>query len=125
MIAFLIVILIVSAIFLIVVILMQQGKGQEMGAVFGGSSQTIFGASGAGNFLTKTTAILAVIFLGSAFLISYISAKQSNPLAIKSYIKKAAPKTAAKLPATKPLSTKTLSTKKSSPAKANNNQLKK
>ncbi|MHB8282073.1 MAG: preprotein translocase subunit SecG [bacterium] len=88
MIAFLTVVLIVSAIFLIIVILMQQGKGQEMGAVFGGSSQTVFGASGAGNFLTKTTAILAAIFLGSAFLISYISAKQVSPIAIKSYLKK-------------------------------------
>ncbi|MHB1680889.1 MAG: preprotein translocase subunit SecG [bacterium] len=88
MIAFLTVVLIVSAIFLIIVILMQQGKGQEMGAVFGGSSQTVFGASGAGNFLTKTTAILAAIFLGSALLISYISAKQVSPIAIKSYLKK-------------------------------------
>ena len=96
MIAFLTIILIVSAVFLVIVILMQQGKGQEMGAVFGGSSQTIFGASGAGNFLTKTTAILAIIFLGSAFLITYISAKQSNPIAIKSYIKKTAKPAAAK-----------------------------
>jgi preprotein translocase subunit SecG len=86
MIAFLTVVLIVSAIFLIIVILMQQGKGQEMGAVFGGSSQTVFGASGAGNFLTKTTAVLAVIFLGSAFLISYISAKQVAPISIKHYL---------------------------------------
>ncbi|MHB1646416.1 MAG: preprotein translocase subunit SecG [Candidatus Acididesulfobacter diazotrophicus] len=88
MIAFLTVVLIVSAIFLVIVILMQQGKGQEMGAVFGGSSQTVFGASGAGNFLTKTTAILAAIFLGSAFLISYISAKQVSPISIKHYLKK-------------------------------------
>ncbi len=95
MIAFLTVVLIVSAIFLIIVILMQQGKGQEMGAVFGGSSQTVFGASGAGNFLTKTTAILAAIFLGSAFLISYISAKQVSPIAIKSYLKKPAKTTSA------------------------------
>ena len=89
MIEFLTIILIVSAVFLVIVILMQQGKGQEMGAVFGGSSQTIFGASGAGNFLTKATAILALIFMASAFLISYISAKQVSPIAIKSYIKKA------------------------------------
>ncbi len=82
------VIFIVSAFFLIVVILMQQGKGQEMGAVFGGSSQTVFGASGAGNFLTKATAVLAVIFMATAFLISYISAKQVSPISIKSYLKK-------------------------------------
>lgn len=87
MIEFLTVILIISAILLVIVILMQQGKGQEMGAVFGGSSQTVFGASGAGNFLTKTTAILAVVFMGTAFLISYLSAGQANPIAIKSYLK--------------------------------------
>ncbi len=94
MITFLTVILIVSAVFLVIVILMQQGKGQEMGAVFGGSSQTVFGASGAGNFLTKLTAILAVIFMASAFFISYLSASQSNPISIKSYIQKTAPVTA-------------------------------
>lgn len=84
------ILLIASAVLLVIVILMQQGKGQEMGAVFGGSSQTVFGASGAGNFLTKTTAVLAVIFMGSAFLISYVSAKQQNPIAIKNYIAKTA-----------------------------------
>ncbi|MGZ6210926.1 MAG: preprotein translocase subunit SecG, partial [Candidatus Binataceae bacterium] len=40
---------------LIIVILLQQGKGAEIGAVFGGSSQTVFGATGAGNVLTKAT----------------------------------------------------------------------
>ncbi|MDA8401379.1 MAG: preprotein translocase subunit SecG [Deltaproteobacteria bacterium] len=84
------ILLIVSAVFLVIVILMQQGKGQEMGAVFGGSSQTIFGASGAGNFLTKATAVIAIIFMGSAFFISYISAKEQNPISIKSYIAKTA-----------------------------------
>lgn len=88
MMEFLTIILIVAAVLLVIVILMQQGKGQEMGAVFGGSSQTVFGASGAGNFLTKTTAVLAIIFMAAAFLISYISAKQVSPIAIKSYINK-------------------------------------
>lgn len=88
MMEFLMIIFIVSAVFLVIVVLMQQGKGQEMGAVFGGSSQTVFGASGAGNFLTKATAVLAVIFMASAFLISYISAKQVSPISIKSYLKK-------------------------------------
>jgi preprotein translocase subunit SecG len=97
MLTFLTILLIVSAVFLVIVILMQQGKGQEMGAVFGGSSQTIFGASGAGNFLTKATAVIAIIFMGSAFFISYISAKNQNPISIKSYIAKAA-KTSTSLP---------------------------
>ena len=84
MIMFLTILLIVSAVFLVIVILMQQGKGQEMGAVFGGSSQTIFGASGAGNFLTKATAVIAIIFMGSAFFISYISAQKVKGINIPS-----------------------------------------
>ena len=63
---------------------MQQGKGQEMGAVFGGSSQTVFGASGAGNFLTKATAVIAIIFMASAFFISYISAQKEKGINISS-----------------------------------------
>ncbi len=44
---------VIVSIGLILVVLLQQGKGAEVGAVFGGSSSTIFGSSGAGNFLTK------------------------------------------------------------------------
>ncbi len=47
---------------LTVVVLLQHGKGADVGAVFGGSSQTVFGSSGAGNFLTKLTSALAVVF---------------------------------------------------------------
>ena len=46
---------IICCLFLIGVVLLQQGKGADMGAVFGGSSSTIFGSSGAGNFLTRLT----------------------------------------------------------------------
>ena len=84
MIMFLTILLIVSAVFLVIVILMQQGKGQEMGAVFGRSSQTVFGASGAGNFLTKATAVIAIIFMASAFFISYISAQKEKGINISS-----------------------------------------
>ena len=45
-----------ACLFLIVVVLLQTGKGADMGAVFGGGSQTLFGSGGAGNFLTKLTA---------------------------------------------------------------------
>ena len=50
---------------LCIIVLLQQGKGADIGAVFGGSSQTVFGASGAGNALTKATWSLAVIFFAS------------------------------------------------------------
>jgi preprotein translocase subunit SecG len=59
-----IVLYIVVSILLIVVILLQPGKGGGMGAVFGGAgSQTLFGGRGAVPFLSKMTAVLAVIFL--------------------------------------------------------------
>lgn len=66
----LIIIYLIVAIALVGLILIQQGKGADMGASFGaGSSATIFGSSGSGNFLTKTTAILATsFFLISLFL---------------------------------------------------------
>ena len=46
---------VLSCLFLIVVVLLQTGKGADMGAVFGGGSQTLFGSGGAGNFLTRLT----------------------------------------------------------------------
>ncbi len=57
-----------------VVVLLQQGKGADIGAVFGGSSQTLFGASGAGNFLTKTTGVLALIFFMTSLYLAHSSA---------------------------------------------------
>lgn len=57
---------------LILIVLLQRGKGASMGAAFGGSSQTMFGSSGATSFLSKITAAAAVVFmltsLGLAFL---------------------------------------------------------
>lgn len=54
----------VVCIFLIVVILLQAGKGADIGAAFGaGSSQTVFGPRGAATFLTKLTAVVAVVFV--------------------------------------------------------------
>jgi len=52
-----------ACLFLIVVVLLQTGKGADMGAVFGGGSQTLFGSSGAGNFLTKLTTGTAIAFM--------------------------------------------------------------
>lgn len=63
----LIVVYLVVAIALVGLVLIQQGKGSDMGASFGaGASATLFGSSGAGNFLTKSTTFLATMF----FLIS-------------------------------------------------------
>jgi preprotein translocase subunit SecG len=60
-------------IFLIIVVLLQRGKGAEIGAVFGsGASSTVFGGRGAGNFLTKLTTISAVIFMITSLSLSYL-----------------------------------------------------
>src|SRR5262245_48266004 len=62
---------ILSCFFLIVVVLLQTGKGADMGAVFGGGSQTLFGSGGAGNFLTRLTTATAVIFMLTSLILTY------------------------------------------------------
>ena len=64
---------IVVSIGLILVVLVQTGKGAEMGAVFGGSSSTIFGSSGAGNFLTRLTTGMAIVFMLTSLTLGYFS----------------------------------------------------
>ena len=60
-------------VFLIAVVLLQRGRGAEIGAVFGGgASNTVFGSRGAGNFLTKLTTWSAVIFMLTSLAISYL-----------------------------------------------------
>ncbi len=60
-------------------ILLQQGKGAEMGASFGsGSSQTLFGASGTGSFFAKMTAIFAFVFFVTSFSLAVIAKQNAN-----------------------------------------------
>ncbi len=59
------------------VILLQAGKGAEIGAAFGGSSQTVFGARGASTFLGKLTAVAATIFMVTSLSLAIMS-KQKN-----------------------------------------------
>jgi preprotein translocase subunit SecG len=61
---------------LIFVVLLQTGKGADMGAVFGGSSSTIFGSSGAGNFLTRLTTGMAIVFMITSLMLGYFSGKK-------------------------------------------------
>ena len=61
---------------LIVIVLLQTGRGADIGAVFGGSSATIFGSSGAGNFLTRLTTGLAVVFMLTSLTLGYFSGKK-------------------------------------------------
>lgn len=62
---------------LILVVLLQTGKGAEIGAVFGGgSSSTLFGSSGAGNFLTKLTTAMAIIFMITSLTLGYFAGQR-------------------------------------------------
>jgi preprotein translocase subunit SecG len=65
---------------LILVVLLQAGKGANMGAVFGGSSQTIFGSSGPGTFLGKVTTGIAVFFMLTSLVLSYMAGQKGSNL---------------------------------------------
>ncbi|MAZ39826.1 MAG: preprotein translocase subunit SecG [Legionellales bacterium] len=70
---------VLSCISLIVLVLVQQGKGAEMGAAFGGgASNTVFGSPGASSFLFKLTAGLAVIFFVTSLSLSYIASQHEK-----------------------------------------------
>jgi preprotein translocase subunit SecG len=62
---------VIACIILVLVVLLQAGKGADMGAVFGGASSTIFGSSGAGNFLTRLTTGAAVVFMTTSLMLTY------------------------------------------------------
>jgi preprotein translocase subunit SecG len=63
---------------LILVVLLQTGKGAEVGAVFGGSSSTIFGSSGAGNFLTRLTTGMAIVFMITSLMLGYFAGRKPS-----------------------------------------------
>lgn len=75
----LIVVHIIVCIALIMIVLLQTGKGADIGAAFGGgSSQTLFGSTGASTFLSKATTFAAVIFMLTSLALGYISGHQSG-----------------------------------------------
>ncbi len=69
------------AVALVGFVLIQRGKGADAGASFGGgASQTVFGSSGSGNFLTRTTAILATGFFLTSFALAYVAKQKAEGL---------------------------------------------
>ena len=64
---------VLACIGLIMIVLLQRGKGADLGAAFGGSSQTVFGSQGAGGFLTKMTTVAAVVFMFTSLGLAYLS----------------------------------------------------
>ncbi|ALO35313.1 preprotein translocase subunit SecG [Colwellia sp. MT41] len=75
----LIIVYVLIALALIGLVLIQQGKGADMGASFGaGSSATVFGSGGSGNFLTKSTTYLAVAFFAISLILGNITANKNK-----------------------------------------------
>ena len=66
---------VIACIILVLVVLLQAGKGADMGAVFGGASSTIFGSSGAGNFLTRLTTGAAIVFMTTSLALTWVGTR--------------------------------------------------
>jgi preprotein translocase subunit SecG len=71
------------AVALIALVLLQHGKGADMGAAFGsGSSGSLFGASGSANFLSRSTAVLASLFFLTSLGLAYFGLQQHKPASV-------------------------------------------
>ena len=80
----LIIIHVVVCVALIMIVLLQTGKGADMGAAFGGgSSQTLFGSTGASTFLSKATTIAAIIFMVTSLWLAYNSSHKKGSTIMK------------------------------------------
>ena len=89
----LLVIHVLTAVGIIAFVLLQQGKGADMGAAFGGgsgASQTLFGARGSATFLSRTTAVLAAIFFATSLALAVVYSRQSGDRT-RSIVDQAAP----------------------------------
>jgi preprotein translocase subunit SecG len=68
---------VLTAVAVCLLVLLQHGKGADMGAAFGsGSSGSLFGASGSANFLSRTTAVLAAVFFATSLGLTWYSGRQ-------------------------------------------------
>jgi preprotein translocase subunit SecG len=74
-----IVVQVLSALAIIGLVLLQHGKGADMGAAFGsGASGSLFGATGSSNFMSKATGIAATIFFGATLALAYMGSQRST-----------------------------------------------
>jgi preprotein translocase subunit SecG len=70
----------IISVLIIVLVLLQRGKGADAGAAFGaGASGTVFGAKGSSNFFSRATAVLATAFFVSSLSLAYLSSQRSTP----------------------------------------------
>jgi preprotein translocase subunit SecG len=68
---------------LILIVLLQKGKGASMGAAFGGSSQAVFGSTGATSFMHKVTVAAAIIFMITSLTLAFLSGKGATTSLMK------------------------------------------
>lgn len=70
---------VISALGIVGLVLVQHGKGADMGAAFGsGASGSLFGATGSANFLSRTTAVLAVVFFTTSLSLAYFASNRAK-----------------------------------------------
>ena len=82
---------VIAGIAIIVLVLLQHGKGADMGAAFGsGSAGSLFGSSGAANFLSRSTAVLATVFFASSLGLAFLSTPKSKSGGVTESITKSA-----------------------------------
>ena len=80
----------IIALLIIILVLLQRGKGADAGAAFGaGASGTVFGARGSSNFFSRATAIMATVFFASSLALAYMSSQRAG--SIDSLLEDAAP----------------------------------
>lgn len=92
---------VIVCIALIIIVLLQAGKGAEVGATFGaGASQTVFGATGSRDFLSKLTTAAAIIFMLTSLTLAYFFNQPSAGSIMPSSV--ASPAAAPAIPATPP-----------------------
>jgi preprotein translocase subunit SecG len=89
---------IIVSLALICIVLLQHGKGAGIGAAFGGSSQTVFGSTGAAPFLAKLTAVAAILFMCTSLGLTFLG-RQKAPSVMQGAGKSAATQSAPVAPA--------------------------
>lgn len=115
-----IIIHIITCLFMIGAILLQSGKGAEIGAAFGGSSQTVFGSRGPANFLSKLTIVFASVFMVTSLTLAILAKENQFSSTVIDLQKKESSSTSTPA-ATPPSETKPAdgASKSSDPAPAN------
>jgi preprotein translocase subunit SecG len=99
---FVIILHIIACFLMIGAILLQSGKGAEIGAAFGGSSQTVFGSRGPANFLSKFTVVVAVVFMVTSLGLAILAKEKTFSSTVIDLKKKETSEPAPVAPAEKP-----------------------